>query len=525
VVSPRFITIVRIGLLAAAYVALAKVGLHVATLGRSVTLVWPPTGLALAALLLGSRRLWPGVALGAFVANVTTYGVGPLTAAAIAAGNTLEAVVAVSLLRRGPFRPQLDRTADVLRFALWGAAVGTSVSASIGTCALWAAGLIPGAALPDAWRVWWVGDAMGALVVAPALLTWGARSDDDEKRSRWETLALAVALGATALFALRTPHLTRPYLIFPALIWAALRFGPRGATVATLAISVTAVWSTVAGHGPFIVSSLGDNLMTLHAFMTSVALTALVLGATATERALAIRAREHFISIASHELRTPLAPLRLQVQRLLRNLRRGTRTMPPEAIVDALVVIDRQVERLAALLEDVLDLTRLRLGRLALAPEEVDIAALVDDIAGTLHEALAEAGCSLRIERRGATKGCWDRGRLGQVITNLLVNATKYGGGGPIEVTIEGGASMTVVVRDHGPGVPEADQERIFRPFEYAAKGDGRGLGLGLSIAREIVEAHGGQIHVETPPEGGAAFRLELPLRPSGLHLPPRSRR
>src|SRR6185369_9675173 len=113
-------------------------------------------------------------------------------------------------------------------------------------------------------------------------------------------------------------------------------------------------------------------------------------------------------------------------------------------------VVDRQVGRLTSLLEDVLDLTRLRLGRLPLSPREVDLGALVDEVAETLREPLAQGGCSLRIERRGAPSGLWDRGRLTQVVTNLISNAMKHGGGGTIEITIEGEADETrLVVRDH----------------------------------------------------------------------------
>ena len=239
----------------------------------------------------------------------------------------------------------------------------------------------------------------------------------------------------------------------------------------------------------------------------------------------AIRAREHFISIASHELRTPLPPLRLQVQRLLRNLRRTDGNLPRETIVEALTVVDRQVERLTSLLENVLDLTRLRLGRLPLAPEEFDLAALVDVVAAAIVDATAQGDGLRRVERHGSATGFWDRARIGQVITNLLVNAMQHGGGGPIEVAVEGGDDVaTVVVRDHGPGVPETDRERIFGRFEHAAArtdGPGKGLGLGLYIAREIVEAHRGKISVESAAHGGAAFRIELPLRPDGLRRKP----
>ena len=528
--TPRPTTIARVVLLAGAYFALAKTGLGVATIGHSVTLVWPPTGLALAALLLGSRRLWPGIALGAFAVNAATPGVGLLTAAAIAAGNTLEAVVGASLLRRRPFRPELDGVPDVLRFVVFGAAAGTAVSATVGSLSLLAAGIIPAGAVLATWRVWWVGDAIGALVVTPVLLAWATRPRDEQRHTSGEVFALAVTLLGASLGTLTQPHGTRPYLVFPPLIWAALRFGPRGATAATLAISVVTLASTIVGQGAFVVSSLGDNLMALDAFVASVALTSLVLGATAAERSRALRAREHFISIASHELRTPLAPLRLQVQRLLRGLRRGTNVPTTEAIVEGLVIVDRQVERLTALLENVLDLTRLRLGRLPLASATFDLAALVDELAAAQRDALAQSGGSLRVERRGPTTGTWDRARLAQVVTNLLTNALKHGGG-DIEISLTGAdGTVTLVVRDHGPGIPGGAEERIFHRFEHAGAPDddrrtsGGGLGLGLYIAREIVEAHQGRLTVERPPGGGAAFRIELPCGPDVVPAPaPRS--
>jgi signal transduction histidine kinase len=514
--SSRAAHLARLAILATAYLVLARLGLRVATVGRSVTLVWPPTGLALAALLLDSRRLWPAIAAGAFFVNATTPGVSVLTAAAIAAGNTLEAVVGATLIRRQPFRAQLDETRGVLRFALFGAVVATTVSATIGALALWGQGLIDARSLVATWRVWWVGDAMGALVVAPALLCWGSRAAEREPRSAWEALALYVSLTAASLAMLTAPHATHPYLVFPPLIWAAIRFGPRGATMGTLVISVLTVADTIMGRGAFVVSTIGEDLLGLEAFLAAVALTSLILGATTAERVQAIRAREQFISIASHELRAPLAPIRLQVQRLLRRFARDRAAVRPEEVIESLQVIERQSSRLSRLLENVLDTTRLQLGRLPLHPEDVDAAAVFDEVAATLREPLAHAGCTLTVEKRGTPMGHWDRARLGQVLTNLLSNAAKHGGRGPIEVSLEGGPTRTtIVVRDHGPGVAPGERERIFDPFEHTEKGGpDSGLGLGLYVAREIVEAHGGRLTVDSPPGGGAAFEINLPARP-----------
>jgi signal transduction histidine kinase len=497
--------------LAALYVAVAKVGLRFATVAHSVTLVWPPTGLALAALLLRSRRLWPGIALGAFVTNATTPGVSVAAAAAIAFGNTLEALVGATLVRRASFRAQLDRTSDVVRLVIYGAAAAPVASATVGAATLVLSGLVPREAFVATWRTWWLGDAMGALLVTPAVLCFATRADEEERRSWPESVALFATTLAASLGALTRPHQTRPYAVFPPLIWAALRFGPRGASAATLVVAAIAIGSTVMGHGAFAASTLADDLTGLHAFIASIAITGLVLAATAVERERAIRTREHFVSIASHELRTPLAPMRLQVQRMMRRMSRAP--MPPDEIVQSLAVIDRQTTRLATLLEDILDLTRARIGRLALARERLDAAALVDEVVSSQRDALEQAGFVVEVRKNGRTAGEWDRVRVEQVLANLLVNAMKYGAS-PIEIDLASGPkTLAITVRDHGPGISRENRERIFDAFEHAVSADaGRGLGLGLYIVREIVEAHGGRIAVEDPPGGGAAFRVELPF-------------
>jgi PAS domain S-box-containing protein len=297
--------------LAALYYAVARLGLRYASIGRSISLVWPPTGLAIAALTLLGRRAWPGVAVGAFLANAAT----PLplaTAAAIAAGNALEAVVAATLLTRGRTGgPRLDSMGAVRTLILLAAPLGALVSAIVGVTALAVGGGLAAADAPAAAAVWWTGDLLGALVVAPLLLAWltGPASRLGVRGALEVVLlclgtVLAGELGLGQF--LPVPALLRRldylYLLFPFVIWAALRFGSRGASLMTFVIAVVAVWRTVTGGGPFNTDSGGGTLFAVGCYLGIVAITGLLLAAAVThERETAIEAlrrRDEQLSIA-----------------------------------------------------------------------------------------------------------------------------------------------------------------------------------------------------------------------------------
>jgi signal transduction histidine kinase len=172
------------------------------------------------------------------------------------------------------------------------------------------------------------------------------------------------------------------------------------------------------------------------------------------------------------------------------------------------------VSRLITLVDTLLDVSQLNEGRLRLEPAEVDLVALVRDVAGRMAGDVGAGGAAVVVEAPGPVVGRWDRVRLEQVATNLLSNALKYGGGTPVVARVEaGGGAAHLAVIDAGMGIPPAEQERIFERFERAeaARGYG-GFGLGLWISRALVEAHGGAISVESAPGAGATFRVRLPL-------------
>jgi PAS domain S-box-containing protein len=234
-----------------------------------------------------------------------------------------------------------------------------------------------------------------------------------------------------------------------------------------------------------------------------------------TQLVKAVRDRDDFLSIASHELRTPLTTLRLEIESLRRSLRlRPEKALTSGQLARNVEVAGAQTARLVALVENLLDVSRLASGRLELQTTEFDLSDLVTDVVNRLRPALEAARCPAEIVEQTTIVGKWDRLRLDQVLSNLLSNAIKYGAGHAIEVRLRRGhAYARIEVRDHGIGIAADDQDRIFQRFERAASGTHYGgFGLGLWISREIVMALGGSIELESAPGKGSTFTVLLPL-------------
>jgi PAS domain S-box-containing protein len=230
----------------------------------------------------------------------------------------------------------------------------------------------------------------------------------------------------------------------------------------------------------------------------------------------AVRLHDEFLATAAHELRTPLTALKLQMQNLLRNasLQAG---MAVEVLISKLQASVRQTEKLNTLVNLLLDVSRMRAGPPELHCALLNLAELVDEVIARNAEELSSAGVSVSHQTQ-VVMGEWDAQRLEQVVSNLLTNALKYGNGKPIQVStgVVDGEAM-IRVRDHGPGIPLRDQSRIFERFERAHHGGQSGMGLGLWIVREIIEAHGGRIDVRSALGEGSTFTVRLPLNPENV--------
>jgi diguanylate cyclase (GGDEF)-like protein len=297
--------LVAILLLAACYFGAGKLGLSLAFVHVSATAVWPPAGIALAALLLLGYRVWPGIFLGAFLVNLTTAG-SVATSIGIATGNTLEGLVGAYLINRfANGRHAYDHSQDVFRASALAAVVSTTVSATLGVTSLCLGGFADIARFGSIWLTWWLGDAAGNLVVAPLCVLWITKP-----RPRWKgrkvlegvLLFLAIALVASVEFGGLLPidrqHYPLGFLSVPILMWAAFRFGQREAATVIAILSTVAIWGTLRGHGPFARWPTSESLLLLQAFMAVMATTTIAVAAVVAERR---RFESKLVRLADHD--------------------------------------------------------------------------------------------------------------------------------------------------------------------------------------------------------------------------------
>ena len=286
------------------YVLAARLGLSLAFIHPSATPVWPPTGITLAALLILGNRVWPGILLGAFLANITTAG-SVTTSLAIAGGNTLEGLVGAYLVSRFANGPHFcERPQDIFKFTLLAGVVSTMISATIGVTSLALSGLASWTDYTSIWLTWWLGDAMGDFIIAPLLMLW---SENPYVRwNRYEIFELALLLlllflGGQMIFGGVLPTNAKNYpldfLCVPVLVWAAFRFGPRETATTAVMLSGIALWGTLHGFGPFAKDTLNESLLLLQLFMGCTAVMALVFAVVVLDRKRAEEVRARLAAI------------------------------------------------------------------------------------------------------------------------------------------------------------------------------------------------------------------------------------
>jgi signal transduction histidine kinase len=515
---PDFRMVSRALILSAVYVVIARLGLMLDAVGGFATLVWAPTGVSLVAVLLVGYPVAPGVFLGALVVNLWT-GASVSVALPVALGNTLEAVLGAYALRRlAGFRRDFDRLRHVMALIVPVAMGTTLVSATIGVTSLAAGGIVSSHQFPGTWRAWWVGDMLGDIVVAPLLLSGASVGGIKVKATG---LVEAVALGGLLVlasiavffkaFGAAAYPFESPYVLFPLFVWAAVRFGLRGAAITTAVASGIAIWGTIRGFGPFARpgEALAGSLLALQTFMGCAALTPLVVAGAISDRTRAIHAREQLVATVSHDLKNPLGAIRMSADALLRSLPEVSASRVERHVQ----LVGRSVERMTRFIGDLLDTSAIDAGRMAMDIHPEGAWALVMDAVDSFRPVTASKKQSLQVEGNDRLQVMCDRTRVVQVLANLIGNAIKFTGeGGRIAVRVERVRdAVRFSVEDTGTGIDPRHLRHVFERYWHADGAMGGGTGLGLDIAKGIVEAHGGKVWADSKVGIGSQFHFTLP--------------
>jgi signal transduction histidine kinase len=532
--NPRKIpTLPAISVLTLIYFVAGYCSLKLAFVNPSASAVWPPAGIALAALIVFGYRMWPAIFVGAFVVNVATTG-NFFTSFGIAGGNTLEALCGAWLVNQFAGGEQVfDRPQNVFKFAL-AALISTAISPSVGLTSLALGSYAQWSNYWQIWMTWWLGDVSGDLVVAPLLLLWSVPSTL-RKWSRGQAFEVGVLLLllivlAEIVFGGWFPISARNYpvsfLCGPIVIWTAFRFTPRETATGTFVLSAIAIWGTLNGFGPFVMKTENQSLLMLQTWTAALTITAMAIAAAIVERnraqaaieqqkeavEAANRTKDNFLAMLSHELRTPLTPVIAAVDAL------ETETRPSELAKCSLSMIRRNVELESQLIDDLLDLTRIAKDKLQLRFESIDAHEIISNVIEICRAEVQERRLNLHANlRAGAHHVLADTAKFQQVIWNLLKNAIKFTGeNGDITIatTNPEPQSLIISVLDTGIGIEPQVMNRIFDPFEqgeYAMQRRYGGLGLGLAISKSLAQLHGGTLTARS--EGrdrGSTFVLTM---------------
>jgi signal transduction histidine kinase/CheY-like chemotaxis protein len=542
---------IELAAIALVYFVVAKLGLALASIHPSASPIWPPTGLALAAVMLRGFRLWPAILIGAALANLTNAG-SLATSLAIAVGNTSESLIGAYLIARfsGGVRT-FDTPAGIARFALVALVAATPVSASIGVGSLTLAGYVDPAAIASTWMTWWLGDLAGALVITPVIVLWAeGRPLAGDLLEGGLVFASAIAVGWLAFSPLLEQTPNRDPLGFLAvlpLMWAALRRGQRDTATVALVLSVFAIWGTIAGEGPFARATLNDSFLVLLMYLISTSVPTLALSADVavhkrTERSL--RAAHAELNRIVEERTSALEEARgaLHQAQKMEALGQLTGGIAHDfnnvltVIMNSLEAargsagremrqrLDRSLQAArsgASLVQQLLVFARQHpLQVTAVDINEIIIAA-VAMFGRTCPESIT-VGTELAADLRWATA---DATQVQTAILNLAVNARDaMPSGGRLTIVTRNlprdaqlpaglppGDYISITVTDTGQGMTPDVLARVFEPF-FTTKDLGKGTGLGLSMVYSTTRQMGGDIEIESRPGAGTTVRLILPV-------------
>jgi signal transduction histidine kinase len=474
------------------YYAAAKTGYLLEFSGPVAAIVWLPVGVGISFLYLGGLAYWPGVLIGDLLAN--DYSVLPLgSALGQTCGNLLEVVLATLLLRRLVRQGAPLASIRGVGAIVVSVAAGAAVSATVGSTSLLSGNVVALHEVPTVWRTWWLGDATGALLVVPLALAWYRPLPKGWRHGRWlEAAALVAASVALAELASRSSS-PLTYLVFPALIWAALRFGQRGATLAVALTAVFVVWNTTHYSGPFHFMSITRSVLNTQLFIVVAALSTLSLTAVVSEReqfALRLSASRRRVISASDNAR----------RRIEHDLHDGAQlrlTWLALRLGDAAAIVDGESKLAGELLEDAAKELQLAIDELRELAHGIHPAVLVDfGLAEALKSLALRSSITIKLlELPGHRLDPALENVAYYVVAEAIANAQKYSGASLIEVRAAAAAHvLRLEIADNGVG------GAVERP------------GSGLEGSRDRAEAVGGSLELLSPPGGGTRIQAAIPV-------------
>ncbi|HRE47614.1 MAG TPA: MASE1 domain-containing protein [Aggregatilineales bacterium] len=537
------------------YALTAQIGFQFAIAGN-VTAVWLPSGVALAAVISFRRTALPGILLGSFYGNIRAfYAPESLPTALtvsliIGLGAVLEAYLGDYLLRRFTKIPHypFTLTNDVLIFAGLAALGACLINATMGTISITLAGYAKPENFAITWVTWWLGDAVGILIITPALLIFSRRPPYGIERLP-ETLLHQGLFLLLGFLAFRSGYPIE-YTIIPILLVSVFRFEQYGAAGSILIVALIALVTTIQGVSSFRRPDLNESLLLVQAFVSTVAITALILAAEISgrrasqenlEERVRLRTREleetnaqlnkarldaeaankaksAFLATMSHELRTPLNAVvgytEIQLAGMAGELNDEQRNYQERVLVNA--------RDLLGLINEILDLSKIEVGRLDIINKPYTLRTMVNELIAQYHVLAEEKQIALTVDLDPALPNriMGDMGRVKQIVVNLLSNALKFTEKGAVEVHLKkvSDASWSLAVTDSGMGIPSHLQETIFDEFrqgDSAANRQHNGTGLGLAIVRKLALLMSGNVRVQSTPGQGSTFTVTLPLIPA----------
>ena len=554
--SLRFSYFIKIGILFLAYFITAKIGLSFDAVSGFATLVWPPSGIALAAILLFGYRLWPGIFLGAFLVNLIT-GAPFFAAIGMGTGNTLEPLLGAYLMRRFTgFKDTFLDLRQVLGFIFLAGFLSSLISATFGTSSLYFNGAIDISVYLKTWIAWWLGDVLGVLIFVPLIIYW----------SRWRNVYFSIRETAEALLMLFLLFifcliifgeiLGEPFidpllifLLFLPLIWSALRFGFRMTIFCILSLSVISIIATMSGRGPFVRVSLAESLVFLQIFMAVISSTSLIITGiidnlkqvkeelTKFNQELEIKVKKRanalikskeeqlrheiqleekerdFVSMASHQLLTPIALIRGYLSMLLSGKYGNVDSIASGYLSESL----KGAQRMAKLVKDLLTTSSIESGHIKIEKQGFDLTVVLLEVLKDFRSKAEQKHLKFIVNvRKESSSVLADIHYTREVLANIIDNAIKYTKKGGISFTVKKSANgfISISIEDTGIGINRNDIPHVFDRF-YMSKNwltrQSDSNGLGLYISRLLVEKMGGTITVESQVDKGSEFIINLP--------------